>query len=217
VDSEYYEGLLNYEGFASVDNAQLFNCYSFSAGDIVVDVDKNLNEYSESSFVESSQSLFEENTAIDNSEIVNEIVENNEVIQSEIVQSEIVNEIENNEVIQSEIIQNEIVQNEIVNEIENNEVIQSEIVQNEIVQNEIVNQIFENNEVIQSEIVHVENSVVDAAVVNNYSSAGAPPVTVNFNAFNEFNSSGADVDSVMTAFSERLAEAVSMAAEGLHL
>ena len=193
MDSEYYEGLLNYEGFASVDNAQLFNCYSFSAGDIVVDVDKNLNEYSESSFVESSQSLFEENTAIDNSEIVNEIVENNEVIQSEIVQSEI------------------------VNEIENNEVIQSEIVQNEIVQNEIVNQIFENNEVIQSEIVHVENSVVDAAVVNNYSSAGAPPVTVNFNAFNEFNSSGADVDSVMTAFSERLAEAVSMAAEGLHL
>ena len=46
---------------------------------------------------------------------------------------------------------------------------------------------------------------------------GSPPVTVNFNAFNEFRTPAVDTDSVLNAFGEKLAQAVSLAAEGLHL
>ena len=45
-------------------------------------------------------------------------------------------------------------------------------------------------------------------------------VTVNFNAYNEVRSvtePSSDIGNIMTQFSERLAEAVALAAEGVHL
>ncbi|MDR0222616.1 MAG: hypothetical protein LBI38_03645 [Oscillospiraceae bacterium] len=45
---------------------------------------------------------------------------------------------------------------------------------------------------------------------------GVSGLTVNFNAYNKISSS-ADIDAVMTAFGEKLAEAVASAAEGIHI
>jgi hypothetical protein len=205
LDNEYYEGLLNYERL-SLDSYS----YGFTVGDIVVDAAKNsfseISEYSEFREYSENSQAFEEMNVVENheviqNEVVNEIVENHEVIQNEII---------------NEIVENyEVIQNEVVNEIVENY---------EVIQNEAVNEITENHQVI-NEIIEGSHSVSSNEVnINNYSKTKSSPVTVNFNAYNEFNSysesglgTGADVDSVMTAFSERLAEAVASATEGVHL
>jgi len=89
-----------------------------------------------------------------------------------------------------------------------------------------------NSELIHLEQVHCEetqsfidnsqvfeklNSFVDNTVVDYSKQSGG--VTVNFNAYNEIRSSGSDndVDSIITAFGEKLAQAVASASEGVHL
>lgn len=57
-------------------------------------------------------------------------------------------------------------------------------------------------------------------IVNNYNSGSESRggrVTVNFNAYNRIDSSGADIDAVIDAFGERLAGIIASAAEGVHL
>jgi hypothetical protein len=91
-------------------------------------------------------------------------------------------------------------------------------------------QVHFDNSSVNSEQVHygdsqsfVDNSysfVDNSRETNSRVSSAAPAqngVTVNFNAFNEIHSPSTDVDSVMVQFGEKLAEAVALAAEGIHL
>jgi hypothetical protein len=190
-DVEYVEGLMNYD----VNCVENCSC-SLAVGDIVFEIDKSSfselnesNQYSEISTATATANAIENHEIVQNHEIVNEIIESSEVV-NEIVQNEIVSEV---------------VQNEVVNDVV------SEVVEN--------SEIVEINEIVQNEIVHADNSVVNNYVVNNCVQPTAPDknVTVNFNAYNEFKSSDNDMDSVLSAFSDRLAEAVACAAEGLHL
>ena len=76
----------------------------------------------------------------------------------------------------------------------------------------IDNRQFNNSEQnFQNESNSVGNLRADGAA-----SAVSGGVTVNFNAYNEIHSPDTDVGSVMTTFSEKLAEAVALAAEGIH-
>jgi len=62
-----------------------------------------------------------------------------------------------------------------------------------------------------------DSAVFGSSDVLNERSAENKTVTVNFNAYNQFDSSGADIDAVIDAFGERLAGIIASAAEGVHL
>lgn len=88
----------------------------------------------------------------------------------------------------------------------------------------VINERYEMN-TVDSPRIFPEETRVNAADCsrpnNSYDSGGgkpaSPEITVNFNAYNEIHSPGTDVDSVMSAFGEKLAEAVSLAAERIHI
>ncbi|MCL1880849.1 MAG: hypothetical protein FWF76_01570 [Oscillospiraceae bacterium] len=99
---------------------------------------------------------------------------------------------------------------------------------------ENVNSVVNNSEFSETDELVVNNSVLvsesqelqalPAPIVNNTvggSGVNSPPVTVNLNAYNEVrvgdshSGSGADVDMLMSAFCERLSDAVTTAVEGV--
>jgi hypothetical protein len=76
--------------------------------------------------------------------------------------------------------------------------------------------VFEENHSVVNNISVFHDTGGSENIVNNMSA----PVTLNFNAYNEIRGetgAGTDVDSVMSAFCSKLAEAVTSAAEGVHL
>jgi hypothetical protein len=237
-DFEYIEGLLNYD---TADNSLLMNNYSFCAGDIVMSIDneqstinnssvsdnshdvinnEQLQLYEKSHFIEQSQlyneqvhiqqmndndnsSVFDEHNIVDNSSVFDEYnaVDNSSVFDEH-------NAVDNSSVFdEHNTVDNSSVFEQSSSMIDNTQLFEEEIA---VIDN---SQMFEQSEsLIDSSYSFTDNSVVNTSAVL----GGKTPVTVNFNAYNEFNSSPADVDSVLTAFSDKLAQAVSHAAQGLH-
>jgi len=62
-----------------------------------------------------------------------------------------------------------------------------------------------------------DSAVFGGSDVLNERGAENKAITVNFNAYNQIDSSGADIDAVIDAFGERLAGIIASAAEGVHL
>jgi hypothetical protein len=74
--------------------------------------------------------------------------------------------------------------------------------------------VFNESEVIDNSYVLNETSITNNPMIIDNSVKS--PVTVNFNAYNEINTSSVnDVDSIMSAFGNKLSEAVALATEGV--
>ncbi|MCL1831722.1 MAG: hypothetical protein FWG45_02275 [Oscillospiraceae bacterium] len=192
------------------------NHYSLGVGDVVVDVDKDSRSYVEETDVYEQTSFLNESAAVSNESVFEEssVVNHASFVESK---SDIVNEIvEVHEIVNESHEANEVFESGgVVNEY--NDVIEQ--VQNVSYHDSVVNDVREVNEGgVVNEVSEVcEGDSFASHIVHHHSS----PVTVNFTANNEVRmsegGSGADVESVLSAFGERLAEAVALAAEGVHL
>lgn len=80
---------------------------------------------------------------------------------------------------------------------------------------ENMNRTFDCSEIDNRQLINDER-YESSAIDNSRTSSKNNVVTVNFNAYNEIHSPSTDVDTVMTTFGEKLAEAVTLAAEGIH-
>jgi hypothetical protein len=191
TDLGFVEDLINGEQFA-LDST--VNNFSFVVPEVMVDLDRNESNSVDESVVNNS-SVFEEVQSVsDSSSVVHEC----DILNTASVFSE----------------ETTVTSSDVLNE-----------TQNFLNANECT-EVFDENTNILNESTNVFNEVQNFAenagvvneidVVNAGAPSSVPPVTVNFNAYNEFRAGGnSDVDSVMNAFCDRLSEAVAIAAEGV--
>jgi hypothetical protein len=199
--------MMNYE---TVGNADLLNNYCFNVGDIVVDVDKNSSEFYESNMndINNSQRFFEEENVVNNEQFFND---------ASVV--EVTNECNENNCFNNSVL-----------EIDHPACLSQETMHplqgGELQVDNFQSSVSEINSIEDSRVFEEVHSVIDNSVADNtqiftdnsrVNNSAKNPVTVNFNAYNEFHSVAADTDSIMAVFGEKLAQAVSLAAEGLHL
>jgi hypothetical protein len=241
TDTGFVEELMNGEQL-TVDST--INNYSLGVGDVIVDVDKNeSNVFEEMQVNNSSLSELYDEVQVNNSEVFEtaNVVNNAGVFESEAVVNN-VNTVEESFVSDSRVLSDEmIVNNAGVTEIGNFGSSESfensasyenyenyERYEQMIVNNSEAAGVYEEvQNVVDNSSVYYEgdsDSSVNASEEMNFSEVAvynSSPVTLNFNAYNEIKTEGggsaADVDGILAAFGEKLAEAVALAAEGVHL
>jgi len=210
-DVGFVEDLMNCEQFA-VDST--VNNFSFAVPEIVVDLDRNESNSVDESVVNNSSVVEESRSVLDNSSVV-------EQSQTSVNNANVFEQVQNLANYTSVFEEGASVVNA-SNFVESESVLESSSLVEEVANfadndtNVLNNDTNVLNET-QSLESFVQNSTVlhENNVINVNAPPSAPPVTVNFNAYNEFGGGKTDVDSVMSAFCDRLSEAVAVAAEGV--